>query len=146
LKVNNFNDVAKNTLDEWIYYLKNNTIQDDFTAKGMNKARKVLVYDNMSDEEKKSYQQNVEARRIRDNELFSAIYKGKAEGLAEGKAEGLAEGKAEGLAEGKAEGKAEGEITKTLEIAKKLKASGMLFEQISEITNLSIEEINQIGK
>jgi len=46
------------------------------------------------------------------------------------------EAKREGLAEGKAE--------KALEIAKELKAIGMSLEQISEITKLSMEEINKI--
>jgi predicted transposase/invertase (TIGR01784 family) len=157
LKVTNFNDVAKDTLDEWIYYLKNNKILDDFKAKGMNRARQVLAFDNMSDEEKIDYDHNVKARRIREGEIFSARYdgiaEGKAEGLAKGKAEGLAEGKAEGLAEGKAKGKAEGLAEGEakglaegkLEIAKKLKSHGMPFDQISEITNLSIEEIEKIG-
>jgi predicted transposase/invertase (TIGR01784 family) len=132
LKVNNFNDVAKDTLDQWIYYLKNNKIQDDFTAKGIDKARKILAYDNMSDEEKRDYERNVKDRRIKDSEIFTALHEGKAEGKAEGLAEGLAEGKAEGLAEGK------------LKIAKKMKTRGMPFDQISEITDLSIEEIEKI--
>jgi predicted transposase/invertase (TIGR01784 family) len=153
LKVNNFNDVAKNTLDEWIYYLKNNKIQDHFTAKGMGRARKVLAKDNMSEEEKRNYERNIEGRRVKMGEMFSARYDGRVEGLAEGKAEGLAEGlakgKAEGLAEGeakgKAEGLAEGEAKEKLAIAKNLKSHGMPFDQIAEITNLSIEEIEKIG-
>ena len=52
LKVQNFNDVAKDTLDEWIYYLKNNKIKDDFTAQGLDQAREILIYDNLTDEEK----------------------------------------------------------------------------------------------
>ncbi|HBK84330.1 MAG TPA: hypothetical protein DDZ41_12195, partial [Flavobacterium sp.] len=34
LKVNQFNDVAKDTLDEWVYFLKNSEVKDDFKAKG----------------------------------------------------------------------------------------------------------------
>ncbi len=32
IKVNKFNDIAKNTLDEWIYFLKNEEIKNNFTA------------------------------------------------------------------------------------------------------------------
>ena len=32
IKVNNFDDIAKDTLDQWMYYLKNNEIKDDFNA------------------------------------------------------------------------------------------------------------------
>jgi predicted transposase/invertase (TIGR01784 family) len=136
LKIKNFNDVARDTLDQWIYYLKTNKILDNFTAQGLDKARKVLAFDNMSDEEKHQYWYNVEARRIKESEIFTALYKGRYEGLAEGKAEGLAEGEAKG--------KAEGKIEEKLEIAQKLKTRGMPFEQISEITNLSIEEIEKL--
>ncbi len=33
LKINQFNDVATDTLDEWIYFLKNEEIKDGYTAK-----------------------------------------------------------------------------------------------------------------
>ncbi|KAA6326006.1 hypothetical protein EZS27_024837, partial [termite gut metagenome] len=45
LKVNQFDDVAKDPLDEWIYYLKNDQIKSDFKAPGLDKAREVLEYD-----------------------------------------------------------------------------------------------------
>jgi len=120
LKVKNFDDVAKNTLDQWIYYLKNNKIQDEFTAQGLDKARKVLAYDNMSDEEKQEYSYKIKMRRIKDSEIFTARY------------------------EGKAEGKAEGKIEEKLEIAKELKKDNMPIELIVKYTNLSIEEIEKI--
>jgi hypothetical protein len=55
LRVNDFNDVAKDSLDEWIYYLKNDAIPDGFTAPGLAVAREKLNYDNLSDEEKRDY-------------------------------------------------------------------------------------------
>lgn len=39
IRVNNFNDRAKNTLDEWIYFLKNEEVPDDFSARGLKEAR-----------------------------------------------------------------------------------------------------------
>jgi len=99
LKVKNFDDVAKNTLDEWIYYLKNNKIQDDFTAQGLDKARKVLAFDKMSDEEKREYDRGIKSWRIKEDEILTAI----AEGLEKGKTEGLEKGRAEGKAEGEQE-------------------------------------------
>lgn len=64
LKVNNFNDVAKNRLDEWVYFLKNSEIQDGFVAKGLDKAKEKLCYEKLSDEEKKSYDRSVNNHRI----------------------------------------------------------------------------------
>jgi hypothetical protein len=64
LKVNNFNDVAQDTLDEWIYFLKNSEVKDTFKAKGLDKAKEKLRYENLTDEEKKMYDRSVENRRI----------------------------------------------------------------------------------
>ncbi|MDR2361577.1 MAG: hypothetical protein LBD91_02495, partial [Prevotellaceae bacterium] len=44
LEIQRFDDIAKDTLDEWIYYLKNNKIEDDFKAKGLSQARELLDY------------------------------------------------------------------------------------------------------
>ncbi len=55
LKVNNFDEVAKNTLDEWIYFLKNSEVKDDFSAKGLEQAKEKMRYENLSEEEKQTY-------------------------------------------------------------------------------------------
>ena len=58
--------------------------------------------------------------------------------------EGKAEGKAIGLAEGRAEGRLEGKTEEKQEIAKKMKSKGFDINEISEITGLSVEEIENI--
>jgi len=63
IKVNQFNDVAKDTLDEWIYYLKNNEIKDTFTAKGIDKAKELWKLDSLSDEEYKTYNRHLDDLR-----------------------------------------------------------------------------------
>jgi hypothetical protein len=55
LKINNFDDMAKNTLDEWIYFLKNDRIEQNFSAKGLIEARNVLDYNRLSPDEKKDF-------------------------------------------------------------------------------------------
>jgi len=42
LKINQFDDVARDPLDEWIYSLKNEEIREGFHAKGLAKAKEVL--------------------------------------------------------------------------------------------------------
>ena len=42
LKINRFDDVARDGLDEWIYFLKNEEIKDEFSAKGLRKAKEAL--------------------------------------------------------------------------------------------------------
>ena len=98
-----FDDVAKDTLDEWIYYLKNSKIRDDFTAQGLKKAYEVLALESLSDEEKAAYWRHVEDQRNRESEITSAF----TDGEIKGKAIGLEKGKAIGLEEGRAEGESE---------------------------------------
>jgi len=69
------------------------------------------------------------------NSIYSSLEEAK-EAEKKGIEKGMAEGIEKGMAEGKTEVKAE--------IAKKLKTRGMPFEQICEITDLSIEEIEKI--
>jgi hypothetical protein len=61
IKVNQFDDNARDTPDEWIYFLKNSEIKQDFTAKGIREADEVLRRANMSDEERREFQRFVEA-------------------------------------------------------------------------------------
>jgi hypothetical protein len=74
--VRGFDDIAKDTLDEWIYYLKHNKIRDDFTAQGLDKAREVLAFDNLSDAEKQAYWRSIDADRIKLSEIETAMFKG----------------------------------------------------------------------
>jgi predicted transposase/invertase (TIGR01784 family) len=60
IKVNQFDNVAKNTLDEWNYYLKNNEIKDEFTARGIDKAKELWRVDNLPEDEQKNYQKHIE--------------------------------------------------------------------------------------
>jgi predicted transposase/invertase (TIGR01784 family) len=142
LKVNDFDNVAKDSLDEWIYYLKNNAIPDEFTARGLSEAREVLQLDSLSENDRQAYIHHVDQmvfeRGVLETSRAEGEAKGKAEGLAEGEAKGLAKGKAEGLAEGLAKGKAEG-LAKAVEIGRK---AGFPVETIAAITGLTPEEIN----
>ena len=55
LKVKNFKGLAKNSLEEWIYFLKNSEIKEEFTAKGMVEAKEILRVNNLSEEERVAY-------------------------------------------------------------------------------------------
>jgi hypothetical protein len=53
--LNSFDNTINNGLDEWIYFFKNNAVKDDFTAKGLDKAKEVLSYDKLTPKEQKDY-------------------------------------------------------------------------------------------
>ncbi|CAK0780742.1 hypothetical protein CCP3SC15_70029 [Gammaproteobacteria bacterium] len=56
IKINRFNDIARDTLDEWIYFLKNEEIKPDFTAKGLKEAEEKLSIMKLLEEERKIYE------------------------------------------------------------------------------------------
>ena len=60
IKVNNFDDIARDTLDEWVYFLKNSEIKKEFSAKGLKKAEEVLNIANMEYTERRAYQRFME--------------------------------------------------------------------------------------
>lgn len=71
LKVNQFNDVAKDSLDEWIYYFKNNEIKEDFKAQGILQARALWRVDNLDEDERINYQKHLENLRYAASMMWS---------------------------------------------------------------------------
>ncbi len=63
IKTNRFNEVAKDTLDEWIYFLKTAEIKDEFTAKGLKAASQKLDILKLDPADRKEYDRYLEAQR-----------------------------------------------------------------------------------
>ena len=120
IRVNEFNQVAKTPLEEWVKYLKTGIIDPDTTAPGLPEAREKLRYYDMSPEERHEYDEHVNAIMTQNDVLNTA----KLEGHAEGRAEGRAEGK--------------------LEDAKNLKQLGVSIDIIAQATGLSREDIDKL--
>lgn len=133
LKVNDFNRVAKNSLEEWVYYLNTGEVPTNATAPGMEAVKEQLTIDRMSKAERNAYYKHLDNIVILRNNIDTEREEGRAEGLIEGRAEGLAEGRAKGREEGLEEGRRE--------MVLKMKGLGMSTETIAKITGLSVEEI-----
>ena len=65
----------------------------------------------------------------------------RAESIAEGMAQGVAQGMAQGMAQGVAQGMAQGKV----EVARRMLAANMSYEQVAEFTALPIEEIRVLN-
>ena len=63
IKVNQFDDLAKDSLDEWIYFFKNSEIKEEFKARGLREAEEKLKVVNMNEEEYKAYQRYLDDLR-----------------------------------------------------------------------------------
>ncbi|NEP11780.1 MAG: hypothetical protein F6K14_16525, partial [Symploca sp. SIO2C1] len=132
IKVNNFNDVAKNTLDEWIYFLKRSQIKEEFTALGLAEAKENLLVDSLSEEERANYLRFMENRRYEISIIESSRSEGRLDGLAEGRQQGIKEG----IEQGKQ--------LQNINIARTFKLKGIDIETIAEATGLSKTEIEQL--
>ncbi len=71
IKVNNFNDIAKDTLDEWIYFLKNSEVKDEFKAKGLKEAGEVLDIMRLPDADQYSYNRYIDYLHYKASEMQS---------------------------------------------------------------------------
>ncbi len=128
LKVNNFNKVAKESLDQWISFLKTGDIPESFDAQGLPEARERLRVDNLPEKERREYQRELERRMVEDDVMNTYFIDGKDEGLREGKEEGLKEG----------------EKNEKMKIARNMKGKNYPIEDIIDMTGLSAEEIAEL--
>ncbi|MDR0573911.1 MAG: Rpn family recombination-promoting nuclease/putative transposase [Tannerella sp.] len=120
LRVDDFDKVAVNPLDEWISFLKTGHIPEDARAPGLAEARERLKLDRMDREERIVYNAHMEALQYQRSVIQTSLIKG----IAKGKAEGIAKEKTETV--------------------RKSNKAGLTVETIADITGLTIEEINAI--
>jgi len=118
IKVNQFNDIAKNTLDEWIYFLKKDEIKDEFNAKGLKEAKKQLDIMKLSEEERKEYNNYIEQQRYERSLIVSNFKVGENSGIEK----------------------------RNFEIAQQMKKDGEPVEKIIKYTGLTKEQIEKINK
>ncbi|MBU0701218.1 Rpn family recombination-promoting nuclease/putative transposase [bacterium] len=129
IEVEKFENVIQNDLDEWIYFLKNESIKDDFKSKNIKKMQEKLDILKMPLKERKRYERYL----MNLASEIDIIEGAREEGKAEGRTEGRTEGKAEGIKEG----------IKT--IAKNL-LDVLDNQTISKKTGLTIEEVEALRK
>lgn len=168
VRVNEFNKVAVTPLEEWIEYLKNGEIRPDTQAPGLQEARKKLQYYSMNDADRLAYDKHIDSVMIQNDVLESArdeglaqgmaqgmaqgiekgiaqgIEKGMAQGIEKGMAQGIEKGIAQGIEKGIAQGIEQGAQREKIALAKKLIAKGLSIPEISEITNLSTKDLQEL--
>jgi predicted transposase/invertase (TIGR01784 family) len=71
IKVNQFDDVAKDKLDEWIYFLKNSEVKDEFQAKGLAEAKEVLDIMRLDKEAQYGYNRYLDYLHLKASEALS---------------------------------------------------------------------------
>ncbi|MGA1133254.1 MAG: Rpn family recombination-promoting nuclease/putative transposase [Prochlorotrichaceae cyanobacterium] len=129
LRVNKFDNQTKDNLDEWIYFLKNSKIEDEFSAQGLSEAKERLQEERLEGTEREAYRQFLKDRQYEISILAST----------------RAEAELEGWKKGVQQGREEGQRLQQVRIAQSLKESGSSVEFIAEVTGLTIAEVNALG-
>jgi predicted transposase/invertase (TIGR01784 family) len=130
--------------DKWLYFLKH---LEDFTEipeilneqifiEGFHKAE-LASY---NESEKYLYEENLKVYR----DMFSIMETATHDSYMEGTLKGIMEGTIKGIMVGKIEGKIEGKMEAKLEVVKNGIKQGLSNEIISQLTGISIEEIEKM--
>ena len=151
-------------MDKWLYAIKNLGKLDDkptaLTEAIFKRFFEVAEIAAFSKTERYDYEENLK----NCNDWFSVMNTAKKDGLEEGEAIGIEKGRAEGRVEGEViglqkgeaiglqkgeaigveKGRAEGEALGILKTAKKMKEEGLDVNVISKLTNLSVDEIENL--
>lgn len=116
IKVNQFNERIKDKFDEWVYFLKTETIQPTFSAQGIRSAAKKLDVLSLTEEERRAYE------RYEENTHYEASMHESHYGR----------------------GKLDGDELATHRIAKSMLKRGVEIDLIMQDTGLNREEIEKI--
>ena len=128
IKINRFNNIAKDTLDEWIYFLKNEEIKENFTAKGLKEAEEKLSIMKLPEDEQRAYEHYKDDLHYQAS-MFESSF---GDGYHEGEAAGIEKGIEMGMEK----------TTKT--IALKLIQQGVAIENIVAVTGLSVTAVEHL--
>ena len=144
IKINRFNDIAKDTLDEWVYFLKNEEIKPTFTAKGLKEAEEKFNIMKLPEDEQKAYEHYQDDLHYQASIFESSFGDGYYEGEVIGMEKGIGTGREQGIGIGREQGVEIGIAQTTKNIALNLAKEGTTVEIIAKVTGLSELDIKQI--
>ncbi|SFC96838.1 conserved hypothetical protein (putative transposase or invertase) [Flexibacter flexilis DSM 6793] len=113
IKVNSFNDVATDTLDEWVYFLKNSEVKDEFKAKGLAEAKEAFDIMRLDKDQHYAYNRYLDYLHVKASDALSLQLE--------------------------AEDKAKQD--RSIEIAKIMLSDNEINEKIAKYTGLTVEQI-----
>ncbi len=121
IRVNHFNDISTDTLDEWVNFFKNEEVKDDTKAKGLKEAIEELNIMKLNTQERNEYESYITEWRDNYSKLVGNYNKGKFEG------------------------ELEGEKKEKIKLIKNMLSEGMSISLIAKIADVSEEYIKNLG-
>jgi predicted transposase/invertase (TIGR01784 family) len=122
IRVNEFNENAVTSLDEWISFLKTGEIPENAGAQGLAEARERLQEDRLSKEERVAYNAHMESVRYEKSVIQTSLIEGEAKGIEKGRAE------------------------EKVEVVIASDKAGLPIETIVKITGLTVDKVSEILK
>ena len=140
INIKNFNDVAKDTLDEWVYFLKNEEIKDEFKAKGLIEAKDKLDILKLNSKDKAAFERHQKELHHQAS-IYESTY---ILGRVEGKELGIEQGKEIGREEER-ELQQKQRFAEKIESAKRMLKSGLSIADTAEFSGLNESEVAAIN-
>jgi predicted transposase/invertase (TIGR01784 family) len=134
IKINNFNNVSRSPLEDWVYYFKNSELPSKCDKKILSLLSEQLKFDAMDTKEKQDYYRFSKSKRIWDSTIDTAFMEGVEEGIQKGIEKGLEKGLEQGMEKSKVQ---------TIVLAFK---NGAEISFISRIVSMPEEEVERILK
>lgn len=131
IKVNQFNERIRDKFDEWVYFLKTETIKPDFSAQGIKSAAKKLDILSLTENDRRAYE------RYEENTHYEASMHESYYGR------GKLEGRQEGLEKGRQEEREKAEQEK-LQTAKELLRNHVEVNTVVMATKLDVDVVMKI--
>ncbi len=123
IKIEKFQDIVADALDQWVYFLKHDDIRENFDARGIYEAKEKLDVVKLEPQARRSYEAFIDQQHYE-----ASMWESK---------------KQEGFLDGYEEGKKNGEEAKALAIARQLLGK-MTDAEIRDITGLPVESIQSL--
>ena len=96
IKVNQFDDIARDSLDEWIYFLKHEEVPEGFRARGLQQAKEQLDILKLPENERRAYERYQDDLHQQASMVHSSYGWGMHQGRKLGREEGREEGQRQG--------------------------------------------------
>lgn len=140
IRVNEFDKLATNPLEEWVRYLKDEYINPDTTAPGLKEAKERLEFLRMTPEQQRAYDHYIDTQ-VRDADVYRTMI---LEATIEGRKQGIKQGIKQGVKQGVKQGIKQGRAEERLQNARSLKKNGVPIDLIAKSLKLTDEELQQL--
>lgn len=128
IRINSYRKIVADAIDEWMTFLKDNSIKEDTKVPGLIEAKEQLKISKMTPAERLIYDRHLDAVELEVDALTNSEREGEQRGIKKGIVQGIAQGRQEAL----------------LALARQMKSDNMPMDMIIKYSGLTQDEINNL--